>query len=690
MNRASASIVFALLCSAGVAAAAKPQFVRHEAKELAAAALERVVVDSAGVARLAPALEIGRTVDSAHVWSSAVAADGTVYIGAGSPGRVLRIPPKGDAETLWKGDDSQVFAVAVDPAGVVYAGVSPSGQIVKITPGKPKPTTTAIKTDQTYIWRLAVGPAGKVYAATGGKNGKLLAIMPDDKIETVGEIRQPHLLSLAVSPAGEVYAGGSTDGWIVRFEKSKPVVLFDAPQPDVYCLTLGADGSLYAGTTTPTRASGETSSAPSVTPRDAAAAVGDKPLTLAAAVEPKPFAEPPATAAPTGATGPAAGENAVYRVRADGAVDELFRQKTMILSLAETDGVLFVGTGPEGRLYQVSPAQRTWSEVGRLEVGQILSMALDPRGGVLATTGAPGRLVRLTTKAAAAGSLTSEVVDAKLPARWGALQTVSTGAGLKKRMRVGNVAKPDDTWSDWTDADSPVGRYSQYRLDFSGDAAGGPQVRAAVVPFATLNQPPAVESIETPDLAKTPLAVPVTKIKMKWKASDPNGDVLSYTVEVKKADWPTWVAVAVGLTEPEFEWETAALPSGTYVARVAAVDAPSNTPAEAARHHRDSFPVLVDNEPPTASLDVQRKAAGPYQVSATAVDKVGPLVNAAYSLDGSPWTAVAAADGFFDQAEEKVAFTINSPPETARILLVRFQDAAGRFGVAEAVLLDKQ
>ena len=104
----------------------------------------------------------------------------------------------------------------------------------------------------------------------------------------------------------------------------------------------------------------------------------------------------------------------------------------------------------------------------------------------------------------------SDVIDAKLATKWGAALVASgpaRRAGSHGRGRAGNVAEPDDTWTDWsverTDpkesaASILAARYLQYRVTFSAmtprchraaqphrslrDAQPGPEVTALDVP----------------------------------------------------------------------------------------------------------------------------------------------------------------------------------------------------------------
>src|SRR5205823_3560910 len=137
-------------------------------------------------------------------------------------------------------------------------------------------------------------------------------------------------------------------------------------------------------------------------------------------------------------------------------------------------------------------------------------------GAIVLGTGDPGKLYVLEDRYAARGSVVSEVLDAKLISRWGALQwqaDTPAGTAVMVAVRSGNVAEPDDTWSDWSAeqadarqavADAPPARFVQYRVTLtSDDPAGTPAVKGLTLRYRTTNQAPEVGKVEAPDLDAT-------------------------------------------------------------------------------------------------------------------------------------------------------------------------------------------
>src|SRR5262249_5713795 len=153
----------------------------------------------------------------------------------------------------------------------------------------------------------------------------------------------------------------------------------------------------------------------------------------------------------------------------------------------------------------------------------------------------------------ARGTLISDVLDAKMVSKWGALRwraTAPARTAVKVAVRSGNVAEVDETWSDWSEEEAagdeatikaPGARYLQYRVTLtSADAGLTPVVRSLTLRYATANQAPEVTKVEVPDLRAADAGA-AKKVKLKWSATDPNEDELRYTLYVKKDGWDNWV-----------------------------------------------------------------------------------------------------------------------------------------------------
>ncbi len=133
----------------------------------------------------------------------------------------------------------------------------------------------------------------------------------------------------------------------------------------------------------------------------------------------------------------------------------------------------------EGQLFEVDETTREHIELARLDHGQVLCLCQRKDGSVVLGTGDPGKLYVLRDWYATQGTVVSEVLDAKLLSKWGSLNWQSEtpkGTRVTVAVRGGNVAEPDDTWSDWSEEQAepgktpgtlPASRFFQYRVTLS-------------------------------------------------------------------------------------------------------------------------------------------------------------------------------------------------------------------------------
>lgn len=313
---------------------------------------------------------------------------------------------------------------------------------------------------------------------------------------------------------------------------------------------------------------------------------------------------------------PGPGDNATYWIGTDSAVREVFRAKTMIFALALLNGRLLAGTVPEGTLTEVRDSGCETAAIARLDHGQVLALQTGEAGDLLIGAADPGAVLRLKPGHIASGTLTSEALDAKLISRFGALSWRAETPERTKvtvQVRTGNVGEPDDTWSPWstprTDPDPspvevPLGRFAQYRaaLTTTGPAVS-PELRALTLHYQTVNLAPEITKTTVPDASDADGAARRTRLSLKWGASDPNKDDLSYTLHLRKDDWPDWVRPGADpLTTSSFDWDASVAPGGVYRLRVSASDRPSNGPDESLTSTLVSEPFTVDHQGPTVTL----------------------------------------------------------------------------------------
>jgi hypothetical protein len=378
-------------------------------------------------------------------------------------------------------------------------------------------------------------------------------------------------------------------------------------------------------------------------------------------------------------------------------VRELFRDRTLILALLNQDGRLLVGTGMQGQVFEVDAATKERSELARLDHGAVQCLLQRQDGSVVLGTGDPGKLYTLERRYAARGTVISDVLDAKLPSRWGALTwqaLAPPGTKISVALRSGNVAEPDATWSEWSeeqlDAQSarvriPVARYCQYRVTLTTDKPDvTPQLRNFALRYQTSNQAPELTSLEVPDLSTTNLDNP-RKLKIRWNATDPNDDELHYALYFRKDGWKDWVLLEEHLDKRDYDWDTTGIPSGLYQVRVTASDRHDNVPEEALSAERSSAPVPITQVPPTVAVKVAGRDGDRCVIEASAGDPYVRLTEASYAINGKRWVNVFPTDGLFDSKSETFRFRTEPLRPGTHVLVLRVRDAAGNVGSGDVV-----
>jgi hypothetical protein len=710
MSRAALLTAVVCLSLPSLCRAAKVKVWNHNSPgQYDKARLHDAVISSEGAVRLSRRLQALARLDVAHVWDMIEDKAGNLWVATGDEGKIFKVTADGKTALAYTNDDGQVFCLALGGDGSIYAGTGPSGLLVRIPPsGKAEVVARSLG---SYVWCLAADPAGEtIYAGTGPK-GAIYRVAADGKARVFYRTKQEHFLCLALGGDGMVYAGTDKDGLVYRIDaRGKGFVLYQASQSEVRSLIVTGDG-VYAGTSAPTKRRGVTGggnagsalSGPSArlsalkmsTAKGTKAAEEKK----AASIHPSSSESSESTKASRAPAiaPPSSGENSLYRISPDGTVREIFREKAMLLSLLRDGGRFFIGTGMDGQLFEVHESSRERSEVARLDHGQIHRLLRRKDGSIVVGTGDPGMLYVLEDKYAARGTIVSEVLDAKIISRWGALRwkaSTPKGTSVTVAVRSGNLAEPDETWSDWSDEQAdgrqatvtaPPARFLQYRVTLTTtEVAVSPALRSLAIRYMTTNQAPEVSAIEVPDLDAVNLENP-KKIKIKWTATDPNEDELTYTLYVRKEGWKSWVRLEEDYEKKEYEWDTTTTPSGTYQVKVVASDRKDNAAKDALTGEKISSPFVVSHTPPTVTVKVAGMDGEKVILEATATDPLVRLTSASFAVNGKKWTNVFPTDGLFDSKQETFRFRTEALKPGTYVVVLKVGDAAGNTGAGDIV-----
>ena len=540
---------------------------------------------------------------------------GDLYIAAGAPAVVYRIPAGGGkAEVAFKTADQHIRCLLMAPDGTLWAGSDGSGVIYKLKTsamgpvGKPFAAYSAAKKE---ITSLAMDGAGNVYAAgvgtkpaPGAQNPGLPPLPVTGAVGVTITFSQPGSANAAntntlIPEGSEIYRIG-LDG--------SPDKLVTLKDDVVYALAF-RNGALLAAT-------------------------GNR--------------------------------GRVYRVDTHVAgqfTDVTHLEAAQGMAFATTAGGVLVATSNSGRVYRMDDkpaANATYtSEVFDAHIfsdwGRVEALPDAGTGFDLFVRSGNVESPLMGWSDWASVSKTGEVVAPG--GRFAQWKAVLRGSGSVQSVALNYLEKNL----------APV-------VD---DVVVVPDARVAATPAqpqsatVAVNFPaPATNSAGfTPDPGTQPLMAQKDKgaVTVRWAAHDDNGDDLIFAVWYRGVGEKNWRLLKDKITEKYLSFDASLLPDGTYEAKVVASDAPNHTESAALTNEKMSGEFVVDTTPPvpgvlTAAM-VPAVAGTPVRIHATfsAKDAVSPISHAEYSVDAGPWQFLEPVGRVSDSPEERYDFTAAIP-----------------------------
>ena len=633
-----------------------------------------------------------------YVWALTRTADGNIYAATGPTGKLFEIKPDGSHQLLLDTGENNILSLVSDGADMLYAGTDPHGLIYRVN-RKTRESFVVYNAPEAEVGALVLDKKGNLYAATSearedrfGPAQTPSANQPHGRPEG-GDAGFPIPSGTPRAPAPPPKLPDPNPG------EPKPIPKAPKQQSRVsarYERILYFDQLEAADPALPPR------------PRPAPPAPGDG--EHAQQQQPQPLPNRPAPVNTVNAGEPRPQGNAVYKIDHDGFVTEVFRQSVLVLGMVEHQGTLLLATGSEGEIYQVNPAADETVVLAKVDAKQVSCLLPTADGNVYMGMANAGSIALLRAGYASHGVYTSPVLDATQISRFGKIRlhgALPAGTTLTVSTRSGNLKEPTERgWSAWTDETSaaeylPVkstpARFMQYRLTFVPSEDGQtPSVSDVSVAYQMPNLAPVVRSVrlgpsQAPEAPNGPpqsmqpagdnelrRVQPSPKQLITWEASDPNGDVLQYSLAFRRIPGGDWIPLKDKLTDPQFEWDTRTVADGRYEIKVTASDANANPAGEGKTASRVTDSVVVDNTPPVIGEVRWKPVDSKIQLDFSLVDETSTVAACDYSVDsGRDWQMALPVDKIFDSPEETMSFSIAGLKPGQHQVTLRSTDAKG-------------
>jgi sugar lactone lactonase YvrE len=705
-------------------AATQADFLRGEVDQLS--------IDEHGRVTLGPQLTRLHEAGVPFVWTAVAAPDGTMFLGTGNDGKIIKVERDGRSSVFYDGSEMEVHALAPAPNGGLYAATSPDGRIYRIdAKGQ---ATPFFDPDDKYIWSLAVDAGGTVFAGTGDK-GAVYKITPDGKGERFFATKTAHAVALTFDQKQQLLVGTGTPGRVFRVDASgKGFLLLDTTYQEIHTIRVDAKGVIYAAAQSSPRVQGGadlTDAAPlppPVTPSIPNVSTEITSISVIDAGGSSPSGS--SSSSPDRRNNPT---GAVFRVQPDGLWDEMWtpRDDAPYDMAVEPDGALLVATGNRGKLFRLSGDPVNAVLITRVPAQQATTL-LRAADRTYVTTSNPGLLMAISTARATRGTYESDVKDARLVSTWGVITwraAAPAGSKVEIYTRSGNTRTPDEAWSEWagpyanpegSPITSPKARYFQWRAVLTGTAAASPTLTSVSSAYLPRNIRPQVMSITVhpPGVVfQKPFSSGETEIAgldeeaqdrraaanqtgstgspalgrrifqkglqtFAWKAEDDNDDELSYDVFYRREGDTTWRLLKSDLRDTLLVWDTSSVPNGTYVLKVRASDSRSNAADTALAGELESNSFEIDNVAPTVQIGALRRDGTRFVIPADIRDGDSAISRVEYSVDAQRWQNAFPRDGILDARQE--SFELRLDADTAgRTLVIRATDALGNVGTGQ-------
>ena len=632
-----------------------------------------IMLTEQGSLILAPIIEKDGAIEGKFIWKIYNSSDGSMYAAISGDGAELykREAGESDFNLFVKSTNESAFtSVISDNSGNIYAATAPYARIIKYD--KLGNEIWSKNVDDTYIWDMKFDNNGNLYAAAGGNNARVLKISSNGNITEILKTEEQHAMSLYFdSKNNKLYIGTAGRGLVLSVDLSTNLenpsykTVYDTAQNEVYAITMDNIGNLYFGTAT---------REPSY-------------LILPSIIDGGKLADDSAKEF----------RNSLYKADTNGTVQRLFfLNQTLVFALSsDIDNNIYFITGDNADIYKINGNDGLLSYIGGLE-NKTLSTFSATKDGLYFAISKTGEIYKMQNGNPSEGSFISDTLDLKLLSKLGSLKAMTTipeGSDISFEVRTGNVARVDNTWSDFTKVsedgkiNAPDGRFLQFRITMKNSNANEksvPVLSSMDFTYIENNLPPDVlngglttyykQQNDSSETTKSP-QLEENETMIYWKGSDPNGDKLIYDLEYKLKGEKNYRKLANNLETPYFRFKSYLMPSGIYDFRITASDRFDNPIDLSKTKTLEVLNIKYDNDSPEI-FDFAVKTEGNKRIiTFRAEDKLSFLKTVRYSTITEEWHYILPDDKVLDSMSEN--FTIIIDDEEAGSITIEVLDTEG-------------
>ncbi len=567
------------------------------------------------------------TAQEPDIFAMAAGPKGDLYVGSSPDGKIYRVTPDGKSSVFYEPHTKYIWALVFDSQGRLYVGTGDHGKILRVDrTGKGKVFFTS---NQTHIMCLAFDHRGDLLAGSV-PNGLVYRISPQGKAFVIYQSDLPEIHALAVGPHGDIYAAAlgapRAVGMPLMLGPQQPAITMPTQ-----VVTVTAETPMESSNES--KISGQKSKEPKPKPQPKTPKAKEKEKTPS-------FIHPGETLRGIAGLLRSQSRGAVIEIFPDSTAETLWRSNhESVYGLALLGKKVLFSTDSNGQIFSLEPSPFGGNLTLLAETHESMATRLLIEGQDLyIITSNVAKLFRMGTKPAKQGTYESPVKDTHFISRWGVLAwrgQIPAGTSIEFYTRSGNFKRPDQTWSDWAgpyqdpngsiQITSPPARYVQWKAVFRGSGESHPDLDEVSVAYLNQNLPPDIESISVSDageristespsssggagkvgisVATMPgvtyqVSAPANQdsdkkpLTINWRAEDPNGDSLVYSLYLKATDEKSWHLVKDKIKTASYTLDPSSLADGQYVARLVVSDSPSNPPALARRDEMLSAPFL--------------------------------------------------------------------------------------------------